>query len=756
MMTKPFKKFLILLISSISLIAVTVLACGGGDWDSTEGSMFAPEIINQQKHVPFFRTLEYPFYTSSNYNDDGYYSGFGYDEDNYISFNVINSEEWHAYFEEKIPITTLSYWLYTASLNQIDSMIFNLKDKPSNLNETSKTNSLKTFNLNAKAISFLYYVGFAKRNETFSVPKNENSWNTNLKNEIDNTISIEKQISGGQKFLLKTNDSFLKERYAYQLLRLYFYSEKYKETIDFYNKTIDVFKLENSIKWRALSYVAGSYYRQKNYVQSNYIYSIIFDMYEPLKKSCYLSFHPLEKTEWETCLNGAKNNHEKEVLWQLLGLYTNDIKAMQEILKLNPKSELVELLLVRAVNIEEENIDGFFNRNSTTESQTHVDSTLLNFINNASANANNLNNPVIWHLSAAYLNYISTNYITADEQLKRAEHLCQNNKLLKSQYHLISALGKIKKTKTINEKVESDLLPDLKIIFAKKTKEESNLRYLSAQAWMRQSLASLFLINNDIEKAELVFPGCYFKNNADTLNLIQMVNYFNDSKKSAFENLFLENTLLTKDNYLELLAIRYAQLDMLNNSSKTFKKMAESNKTLLGNPFTIHINDCHDCDHNAFQTKKYTCLSFIEKMQEMKETAIKKPNEAAQNYFLIANGFYNMTYFGNARIFYDNAVDKSIYEYEHKPVIEENCDLALKYYLLAKEKSTNKEFKAKCTFMAAKCEQNAFFMNPPDDYEGDFKSGEYFNMLQKDYSTTKYYVEIIKECGYFKTYIHSK
>jgi hypothetical protein len=175
---------------------------------------------------------------------------------------------------------------------------------------------------------------------------------------------------------------------------------------------------------------------------------------------------------------------------------------------------------------------------------------------------------------------------------------------------------------------------------------------------------------------------------------------------------------------------------------------------LLGNPFTIHINDCHDCDHAAAQKTKYTRLSFAEKMFEMKNKAASKPEEAAQNYFLVANGFYNMTYFGNARLFYDNPIDFRHYYYSNsnEGTKENDCALALKYYLLARDKSTDKEFKAKCTFMAAKCEQNLWFLTRKYEDGIDFKSGVYFKELVKTYSTTKYFDEIVKECGYFRTF----
>ena len=58
--------------------------------------------------------------------------------------------------------------------------------------------------------------------------------------------------------------------------------------------------------------------------------------------------------------------------------------------------------------------------------------------------------------------------------------------------------------------------------------------------------------------------------------------------------------------------------------------------------------------------------------------------------------------------------------------------------------------------MLAKCEQNEFFRTKPENYPGDFKAGKYFRLLQKDYSETNYYKEIINECGYFRTFLNKK
>lgn len=741
MKQKLLKTFFLFLISAGSLITITVLACAGGDWDGTEGSLFSPYIINQPQYEPFFRTVAYPFYGEEGYDDAGA-----------ASFRKSNNAEWQNFFEKKLSAEAIDYWLYEASLNQIDSMIFSLKDKPANLTEKSLQYSLKKGVSTAKATAFLYYVGFAKRNESFAVKEIDYSWDPQPKKP--SAVSISKQITGGLNFFGKTTVPFLKERYAFQLIRAYYFNGEYDKAIAFYDENEKLFTPDTYMKWRSLGYKAAALYKKKNYALSNKIYAKLYTEFKPLQRSAYLSFHPMQGDEWNKCLTLAENVTEKEQLWQLQGLYTNPVIAMQQILALNPKSTLVDLLLVRAVNIEEEKVNGILvsKPEEQKEMENAVSGDLQAFLNLVSASGQPAN-PSVWHLSAAYINYIKADYATADQQLKRAEKYLRESELMKAQYHLISFFGKIRRLKEINVQEERKLLTDAAVVFDNETKPVSNFRGGDARRWVRHILADLYAKKGDFEKAEIIKPGTVKNRYATTENIKAMIAYYDNPDKSDFEKLFLRHAELSKTDYQELLAIRYAQRDELDNALAIFKAIPNFSVTLLGNPFTIHIKDCHDCDHEAPQKTKYTKTSFIAKMIEMKTIAASKPEEAAQNYFLVANGFYNMTYFGNARVFYVNAVDEAVYDYEAVQLPEENNDLALKYYLMARDKSTDKEFKAKCTFMAAKCEQNHFFMNRPKYYEGDFKSGQYFAELRKFYAGTNYYSEIIKECGYFKTYV---
>lgn len=737
MKAKHFKTFILPSVSILACAAVTALACAGGEWDGSEGSMFTPHIIKQKQSVAFFRTLETPFYD-------------GYDDPRTDAFGDKNKTEWASFFESKVSGEAISYWLYDASLTEIDQMIFDIKGKTADLNERSKKYSLKNTAPAAKATSFLYYTGFARRNETIARPAD--TWESRLSGVP--VANMAQQIAGGLNFHAKASDPFIKERYAFQVERLYFFNKEYDKAISFFNENETSFSSGNSMKWRSLGYKAAALYRQKKYGESNLVYATIFDRYEPLRKSAYLSFHPLPKAEWNQCLALAKSTREKEVLWQLKGLYGNEVEAMREILKLNPSSDLADLLLVRAVNIEEGNMESTSYEDKKAGKVYSVNKNLLAFLNETSASIQSPN-AATWHLAAAYLNDIQGDYAQAEIQMKRAEKFAAANAMNKAQYHLIAVYGALKKTTAMNEKLEAAMLNDLKILFSKETAGLENFRSIKAKSWTRRTLAELYLKKGETEKAELIFPGINTKQFDAIDNIKKMIAYYEKPNPSAFEKLFFEQASLQKYDYQELLGIRYAQQDKLEEALVALKAVG-AKETLYGNPFTIHIKDCHDCDHEAAQKTKYTKASFIEKMIEMKGIALSKPAEAAQNYFLVANGFYNMTYFGNARLFYDNRVDNTIYEYEHAATPEENNDLALKYYLLALQNATDKEFKAKCTFMAAKCEQNAFFMNTPANFKGDFKSGMYFASLKKDYSATTYYQEIIKECGYFKTYLGSR
>ena len=149
---------------------------------------------------------------------------------------------------------------------------------------------------------------------------------------------------------------------------------------------------------------------------------------------------------------------------------------------------------------------------------------------------------------------------------------------------------------------------------------------------------------------------------------------------------------------------------------------------------------------------------------------VAKNEDVYTNCILLANAFYNITYFGNARTFYEgNIIGSASSPYAFKNSIREmitNCLIPKMYYEKALEAAITDEQKAKCQFMLAKCQRNEYYnqqYDPKKDFWDNNSAVQYaqvnflawngFENLKNNYSKTKYYQEVIAECGYFKTYV---
>jgi hypothetical protein len=130
-------------------------------------------------------------------------------------------------------------------------------------------------------------------------------------------------------------------------------------------------------------------------------------------------------------------------------------------------------------------------------------------------------------------------------------------------------------------------------------------------------------------------------------------------------------------------------------------------------------------------------------MLELSGRAQGRGEEAAQASFELANGFYNMSFYGNGRDIYVTRSWNLSPRWENATSVSPalRMDLAQKYYLQAAALSSDREFKAKATFMAAKVEQT------------ESNDRTHFRTLRESYSNTSYYQEIIRECGYFRSYL---
>ncbi|MBX7227694.1 MAG: hypothetical protein K1X55_16790 [Chitinophagales bacterium] len=767
------KRFFPSPVSSISLIAliIIILACAGGDWGEQEAktAFFSQSVmIEDQKDEalqPFFRIVTEPFY--GNQTED--YS-------NIHLFNDINISEWKDYLGKEINEQEINQLLYSSTLEEIDHLIFYIKDnKYAKIPAALKAYSITKMVDKTKAKNFLYYLGFAKRCEYVSA-KEYDYWDYqegNLDEHLSDIKFYEDQISGGNKLLKNVRDKFLKERYYFQLCRLYYQKalhidQDFASCVEMYYNVRDSFSVSKSMEYRTMGYAAAALYKQKAYARANYLYALIYDNYPEMSTIAQYSFHPQEEADFKQALSYAKNNREKEALWHLLGIYGDEFRAIKAIYALNPKSDLLSLLLVRYVStLEEETLAA---RENAQNDYSYipdvyinggVDMEALNTIQ-AIADKGNTLKPYLWDLSCAYMYILRSESAQAVNYFQKAKNNASGNQLVQEQIRLLSLIGSINERTAFTTKEEDKLLADMDWLYNED--KHKDLIVDDAQYFVRRKLSSLFLQQGEEEKAMCMvnysIPGYYY----DIAKMDKMIAYLQRPNLSKFERLMVGMYEYSKDDLLEAEAVRYTYDGKIEAAIAKMKLSENGQFGLQGDPFEAHVYDCHDCDHQQHGFK-YTKLEFLEEMKVRLNNIAKKPDY--NTYMELGNAWYNISYFGNARYFYDNGITGTdTYGTFFFPLKDEywnqtngyndfifDCSKAEKYYNLAASITNDPEKKAECTFMAAKCEQNNYFTHKEPKDNRDFKAGVYFKKLKTDFRNTQYYKEAIAQCGYFETYV---
>ncbi len=761
---------------SIGTLCVTVLilACAEGfDLDDAFYSFFAPETSHTPAYSPFYRSLHFFYNLDKN--------------DNISDFNSKNTEEWTAWLGREVKTEDVDYLLYRCKAGDLDALLNYFTPTQNNLPNLSSFSILSP-NLERNTIlkiedkssvrEFLRYLKYAKSCEHYATYKAGGSWEPK---DTANDLKLHPKIAmrlieEGNNELLISKVNFIQQRYLFQIIRLYFLSGNPEACISFYQSHLAAHTVgmneNNSCSYRTMGYAAGALYQLKRFGEANYLYALIYDNCDLMKVSACSGFHPQEERDWQECLGRAKNRREKEVLWQLLGFSADPLRAMKEIYALEPSSDLLDLLLVRGMNMEEEKFLPLKNSyEKPVDSTYHIKSSALNkeFAEFVTTTANEMktSKPYLWDLSAGYLAIVQGDFKSGDTWLGKASHFVSGDTLVQQQIRLLEIVSKIEQEQAFKGSFEGDIVKDL--VWMSHTPSGHGLRNTNVYQWALKRLGEKYKARGDIVKAHCLNPESDHSFYASSEKMKRMLEYMDKSVKTPFDQYILGIYPYKKTDIYEFQAVNLLYQYKLKEAAMKFDECPGSGDApLSGDPFVIHIKDCHDCDHAMVQPVAYTKRRFVKKMLDLENDLKSYPINAADDYYEMANGYYNMTYFGNARLLYQTKIKSysGIYwEYWNTfPALWDqvsdipkssaivNCKKAEEYYMKAMESYDDVEFQAKCNFMAAKAEQNSFIIAKPKEFKGDFKAGIYFNNLKNSYKETKYYSEIINECGYFKTF----
>ena len=754
-MQKLSVKYLISFSISIAFAAGVAWACADGETD--DPSVFAPEYFVDKQYSPFFFYTYRRFYNKYGELDSDSSTLY----DNNMRFNEETIKDWQSFLGKiNFPDTVLRSLLFTFKSSAVDSIdklrLGILKSLP------AKYPNLSVSRYRKKNIDqFFSYLKLAKEAELYAVDE-ENYWYEDppkKKVSADIETKLKAALNG-------VKEPFLKQRYWFQLVRYYFYKSRsesgsaqpIEEAFNSYANTSP----KNNLYFRNLGYLAGYYYGRKNYAKANYLYSLCYDYSYKHKIPAAWSFKPQQETDWLQTLKLAKSKEEQITLWHLLGTEHDPARALKEIVALNPKSEKADLLLSRLINIaEEEKYDQYYEGEFRKKGSENRDLAIVDEITRKAVTAK----PWFWNMASGYLHYLNKDYQLAGTFYRTAEkQIPENDLYVLAQYKILKTLLFIAQLKKIDIKTEAELVETLNWLadLRDRKKKIDYLRFEHALHPVTSSIANLYQKQNDLVKAVCLENYTDFYTNNQNIN--KLISLFLKADKTDFEKAVLRYYPFKVEDLYYHQACMFTYQEKIDEAIEVMEKSGNNaTDTLPGNPFNSRLNDCHDCDH---ENGSYTPLSFLKGIKQAK-TELSGGKNQFRNAWLLANAYYNIKHYGNARLFYQTEIT-TYSEYSPNAIPEQfrsfftSQDIALKYYLQARNFAQTNEQLARATFMASKCERNEFYndiyrkLAKTDEYGYNsylFPGGKYFAELKEKFSATKYYQEVIKECGYFREYL---
>jgi hypothetical protein len=228
---------------------------------------------------------------------------------------------------------------------------------------------------------------------------------------------------------------------------------------------------------------------------------------------------------------------------------------------------------------------------------------------------------------------------------------------------------------------------------------------------------------------------------------------------------------LKDDDFYELQGTAFLRSHDYAKAIQCFNKMSKSHKyrtpeewewldngqhlvhRLYSNPFLETINDSPK--QIASKPTGWNKKTFAEQMLRLTNLAAKSPKNSARYYYQMANGLYQTGEFGNA--WYLISYDAKIFQHPefkyHYNGDYKLASAAKRCYQKARSLSTDLNFKAKCTYMIARCEQKRIEQSNYNGQSSAFLANPYFIELKNNYRKTPTFQTAATACSYFKEFL---
>lgn len=792
-------KLKIFIIAFISLLAVSfpanIIGCGpDADPYDYYTSFFHQELPDAKGFRPFY-------YTSYN---------FLYEENEPFLPADILAKEWASYCGGAVTEKDAKEFVTVYDLKDVNAIYNNIeKSKPLSVPDSIMQNSMTKYFMQQKDLEGLGYIIYAKKAEPH-VTGEVTAWEPLVRD----SVAMSKLIKNGQQLYAVAKKDIFKLKYGYQVLRLAHYSKRYNDAINFYDQYIATNKTNSILQPLSLAIKAGALTRTGKQQEAALLFSKLFIENDVKRISNYLSFMWSRNSmiSKESYLQVCKNNADKAAMLTLFALtegLQNEVPTIKNIYDIDPSSKALEVLIVREINKLEETYYTPLLQNKKGGAayyfhygqQGVVDPVkrdaakeLAEFLDMA-AQKKQVANPGLCEVGAAYLYLMIQEYKNSKKCIDAAEKIKLTSKV-KDQLALTKLLLAVNETENIDASFEEKILPGIKWLQHKaQTEATIKVSYSDVQQWksfyrnlMCEVLAKRYHQQGQLFKEVLLIGSAdriydagdgyagnsinFLHDKLESKDVEELYSLLTKKDRTAFEDYLINFNVLKKNDVIDFAGTAYLRDFNYQKAIEWFKKGDDAKFFCETDPF---IELLYDQEAALPNEKGMSKLSFANEMLKLEQQAEKDKAAAAKHYYKMALGLYNITYYGHAwkLVQYDRSGSDGYYIPKDANAFQKEyygCVKAHDVFKKAMEATADKNLKAKCLFMMAKCSQKQIrqpqYSDFPDNYDKYdeagkkywelFKYNKYFPELVKEYSNTAFYKEAFNSCSYLRDFVEKK